>query len=69
MAGRQISGIKAAYSFMSRIPLIRFEKRVITVAYPSIGIEDLDKMKNTYESTLAQWEREIQSKKTAYAKL
>lgn len=54
---------------MSRIPLIRFEKRVITVAYPSIGIEDLDKMKNTYESTLAQWEREIQNKKTAYAKL
>lgn len=65
-AGRSISGVKAAYEFMSRLPLIKFEKTTLDISYPDIGKEDLIKAKTSLLATKAQWEREIASKKKLY---
>lgn len=54
---------------MSRIPLLQFEKKTLLVAYPSVGQEDLDKIKQNYQATSAQWKKEIETKKKSYASL
>jgi hypothetical protein len=66
-AGRSISGVKSAYEFMSRLPLIKFEKTTLDISYPDIGQEDLNKALKNLKNTKAQWEREISSKKALYA--
>lgn len=68
-AGRTISGVKAAYEFMSRIPLIKFEPTTLNITYPDIGKEDLNKIQKEYEATRAQWQKEINDKKKLYATL
>jgi hypothetical protein len=68
-AGRTISGVKAAYEFMSRIPLIKFEPTTLNITYPDIGKEDLNKIQKEYEATKAQWQKEISDKKKLYATL
>lgn len=67
-AGRSISGVKSAYEFMSRLPLIKFEKTTLDITYPDIGREDLEKALAELKRTKSQWEKEIASKKALYAK-
>ena len=66
--GRSISGVKSAYEFMSRLPLIRFEKTTLDITYPDIGREDLEKGLTELKNTKSQWEKEIASKKALYEK-
>lgn len=63
MAGRSVSGVKAAYEFMSRLPILKFEKTTLNVSYPDIGKEDLIKLENSFKATKKQWENEIKEKK------
>jgi hypothetical protein len=67
--GSTISGVKAAYEAMSRIPLIKFEPTTINITYPDISREDLSKMVKEYEATKEQWKKEIEDKKKLYASL
>lgn len=68
-AGRTISGVKAAYEFMARLPLLKFERHTLNVTYPDIGEEELNKWLVSAKATQAQWKREIEDKKKAYAAL
>jgi hypothetical protein len=67
--GRNVSGIKAAYEFMSNLPLIQIEPEQYTVRVPWISPEDIDKWLVHAELTYAQWKAEIARAKAAWGKM
>ncbi|MBP8016521.1 VCBS repeat-containing protein, partial [Candidatus Gracilibacteria bacterium] len=68
-AGKTVSGIKAAYEFMSNLPLIQFENETIDINIPWIGFEDIDKWIISAKITAKQWESEIKRANTEWSKL
>ncbi|HRI35734.1 MAG TPA: hypothetical protein PK765_01350 [bacterium] len=56
---RNISGIKAAYEFMSNLPLIEIEPEQYNVRIPWIAPEDIEKWLGHAQATYIQWKAEI----------
>ncbi len=55
--GRTVSGVKSAYEFMSRLPILKFEKTTIDINLPLIpGEEEASKIKTELKGTIAQWQ-------------
>ncbi len=64
-----VSWIKAAYQFLSNLPLIQFENETVDVNIPWISFEDLDKWIVTAKMTAKQWKNEIERAKNEWSKL
>lgn len=64
--GQNVSGVKAAYEFMSHLPLIKLENNTVDVSVPMISQEDAKKWIANNKKIVEQWEKEIDSKKTEW---
>ncbi len=67
--GKNVSGIKAAYGFMSRLPLIKLENEMVDISLPWISFEEMEKWLAEAKLTKKQWETELSDKKDKWAKL
>lgn len=67
--GKNISGLRTAYEFLSSLPIIQFENEMVRVDVPMISDEDVDKAILDFNKTKAQWTKEISDKKQAWSKL
>ena len=53
------SGIKEAYSFLSNIPLIKFEQETLAVEIPWVDWNEVAATQKKWEASLQQWKDEI----------
>lgn len=67
--GRNVSGLRTAYEFLSNLPIIVFETETVVVDIPMISDEDIDKAIFDFGKTAAQWKKEIGDKKTEWSKV
>ncbi len=67
--GKNISGMRSAYEFLSSLPIIVFETEVVQVDIPMISDEDVDKAILDFNKTKNQWTKEISDKKQAWSKV
>lgn len=63
--GQTISGVKAAYKFLSKLPAIAFETQIVNITIPIIAEEDVKKSLANIE----QWQKELSEKKAMWSKL
>lgn len=68
-AGRTVSGVKAAYEFMSRLPLLKFENHTVDVSVPILSENDVETSIQEYKGVAKQWETEIKNKTEAWKAL
>lgn len=68
-AGRNVSGIKAAYEFLSRLPMLKFESSTLDITVPMISEEDLTKAEKQWTTAATNARKELDTKKAAWAKL
>lgn len=67
--GKNVSGLRTAYEFLSSLPIIQFETETIQVDIPMISDEDVDKAIYDFNKTKQQWSKEISDKKQAWSKV
>ena len=67
--GKNISGLRTAYEFLSGLPIIQFENETVVVDIPMISDEDIDKAILDFNKTKSQWSREISDKKQSWSKV
>jgi hypothetical protein len=67
--GKNVSGLRTAYEFLSSLPIIVFETETVVVDIPMISDEDIDKAIFDFNKTKAQWTKEIGDKKAEWSKV
>jgi hypothetical protein len=67
--GKNVSGLKAAYEFLSNLPLIQFESETVSVDIPMFSEEDIEKFSRDFDRTKSQWKNEVGDKKQKWGKL
>ncbi|MDP2104007.1 MAG: hypothetical protein Q8K26_03740, partial [Candidatus Gracilibacteria bacterium] len=66
--GQNISGVKAAYEFISHLPLVKLENQTVDISVPWMALEESDKWLFNAELTLKKYEKEYEDKKAKWAK-
>lgn len=67
--GKNVSGIKAAYEFMSHLPLLKLNNEMVDIAVPMMSPEEADKWLINAKLTLAQWKKEFADKSEKWSRL
>ena len=67
--GKNASGIKAAYEFMSHLPLLKLENEMVDIAIPWLSFEEMDKWLINAKLTMKQWKTEFADKKEKWSRL
>lgn len=67
--GRNVSGIKAAYEFMSHLPLLKLNNEMVDITVPMLSLEEMDKWIINAKLTKAQWQKEYDDKSAKWARL
>ncbi len=68
-AGRTVSGVKAAYEFLSRLPMLKFENSTLDITVPIISEEDLTKAEKEWTAAAKNARAELDSKTAKWSKL
>lgn len=64
-----MSGIKAAYEFMSHLPLLKMNNEMVDIAVPMMSPEEADKWLINAKLTQAQWKKEFADKSEKWSRL
>lgn len=67
--GKNISWVKAAYEFMSHLPLIKLENEMVDIAIPWLSFEEMDKWLIDAKLKQKQWQTELASKQEKWSSL
>lgn len=67
--GKNISGIKAAYEFMSHLPLIKLQNEMVDISVPWMSLEEMNKWYVNAVLTLKQYQAEFDRAKTEWSKV
>ncbi len=66
VASKNIAWIQIAYQFLSSIPLVQLDSKVVNLNIPWISPNDLNKWVAVHTWTLAQWKTEYQATKASW---
>jgi hypothetical protein len=67
--GKNVSGIKAAYEFMSHLPLIKMDTELVDISIPWLSPEEMDKWLIDAKLTMKQWQKEFEDKQKKWSSL
>jgi len=67
--GKNISGVRAAYEFMSHLPLLKLENEMVDISLPWLSFEEMDKWLIDAKLTEKQWRAEIEDKTEKWSRL
>jgi len=66
--GQNVSGVKAAYEFISHLPLVKLESQVVDISVPWMSFEESNKWLVDAELTLKKYKKELADKKDKWTK-
>ncbi len=61
--------MKAAYEFMSHLPLIKLQSEIIDISVPWLSFEEMDKWLINAKLTQKQWQAEFADKQDKWSRL